>query len=330
MVAGSSPAQSIFLLQVGHNGEDKGTPLGDFFPAAKKFQNVPQVLKDFRTDGFRSLNHHRQQQEISQALFALIDATPSPCFLLPAVIDYIDQVNAMGEFEPFFFHHFELWLNQFSGVDGEKNYEIRGKLCGKGIPRDAYQSMFPIGMGKRYPGSHFVTAHASPDLDTTVASFWGWVDAFGARVADGLHLWNVPGGPPASSIEIDLLFYQWFGESVFSHLAKTRSGLALSGMELMTQNGYFPAKASDSILSSLSEQAVVLTDDEGYYLGDWHSLDSEGVRQIIILFHHCLRAVETQLHAKLISFFGKERFSKKELPLVFSGNFGNTVRAVFA
>ena len=66
--------------------------------------------------------------------------------------------------------------------------------------------LFPIGMGKMYPGSHFVTAHGSPDLDTTVASFWGWVDAFAARVAEGLQYGMFPAGPRASQIEIGLSF----------------------------------------------------------------------------------------------------------------------------
>ena len=39
-------------------------------------------------------------------------------------------------------------------------------------------------MGKIYEGTHFVTAHKSPDLDTTIASFWGWLDAFAAPAVE--------------------------------------------------------------------------------------------------------------------------------------------------
>ncbi len=38
--------------------------------------------------------------------------------------------------------------------------------------------------------------------------------------ADGLHVWNLPGGPPSSQIEIDLIFRDLFGPAVFSHLPK--------------------------------------------------------------------------------------------------------------
>ena len=94
---------------------------------------------------------------------------------------------------------------------------------GRYIPRESYQSLFPIGMGKKYVGSHYVTAHSSPDLDTTVASFWGWVDAFAARVGQGLHIWNVPGGAPESQVEVQFLFNQLLGAQCFEHFAKTRN-----------------------------------------------------------------------------------------------------------
>ncbi len=94
-----------------------------------------------------------------------------------------------------------------------------------GFRADEYQIFFPIGMGKIYPDTHYVTAHGSPDLDTTVASFWGWVDAFAARVAEGLHIWNVPGGPPLSQIEIGLLFHQIFGEKSLIIWSKHRTTL---------------------------------------------------------------------------------------------------------
>ena len=70
-------------------------------------------------------------------------------------------------------------------------------------------------MGKVYEGSHFVAAHRSPDLDTTIASFWGWVDAFGARVSYGLHIWNIPSGPSKNQVENQLLFKDLFGENIF-------------------------------------------------------------------------------------------------------------------
>jgi hypothetical protein len=181
--------------------------LGDFAITPQKFENLPRVFKEFQSKEFHRLNDKRKSERVNHLLCELIEKTKPPCFLLPAVVDYIEQINTLKVLESYAFFHFELWLNQFSHLNEEQNYKVRAKIAGKEIPRDEYQILFPVGMGKIYPGSHFVTAHGSPDLDTTVASFWGWVDAFATRVAEGLHLWNIPGGAPTSQIEIGLLFY---------------------------------------------------------------------------------------------------------------------------
>jgi hypothetical protein len=199
----------------------------------------------------------------------------------------------------------------------DKNYEVRAKIAGKAVPRDEYQLFFPVGMGKTYSGSHFVTAHGSPDLDTTISSFWGWVDAFAARVAEGLHLWNVPGGVPETQIEIEFLFSKIFGEGVFNSLAKTRTTLALSGIDLMTQKGLVCKQPKESTLSIDHERmqnAVVLVDKRGFYLGDWRNFDVEGVRQVIMQLNNCLRWFENHLHVKLIGLFAKEELSLKDIP----------------
>jgi hypothetical protein len=263
------------------------------------------------------LNEKQKSDRVNRVLYELIENSSHPCFLLPAVIDYIERINALKLFDSYAFYHFELWLNQFSHFSPQQNYEIRAKICGKKIPRDGYQALFPIGMDKVYPGSHFVTGHGSPDLDTTIASFWGWVDAFAARVADGLHIWNVPGGPPISQIEIGFLFNQIFGEGVFNALVKTRTSLSMSGTELMTQKGLVCKQLSDSTLKIDHERmqnAIVLVDEAGYYLGDWRNFDFEGVRQVIMQLNNCLRWFENHLHVKLISLFAKDKLSLKDLP----------------
>ncbi len=223
--------------------------LGDFHISSVPFDNVSHTLKECGTKAFKSLSENQKSERINRMLLDLIKRAKTPCFLLPAVINYIDQVNALKIFDSYAFLHFELWLNEFSGLTAEENLFVRGKITGKWIPRDAYQIMFPIGMGKTYPGSHVVTAHSSPDLDTTVASFWGWVDAFSARVAKRLHLWNVPGGAPVSQTEIQLLFNQIFGKGIFEHLTKTRTTLGLSGIDLMTQKGMEKKGLHESLLS---------------------------------------------------------------------------------
>ncbi|MBM3184472.1 MAG: hypothetical protein FJZ64_04110, partial [Chlamydiae bacterium] len=289
----------------------KETFLGDLPIKVHQFANLDKVLKTFHDKAFLALNDRKRTEKVNWALYELIKNEEAPCFLLPAVLQFIERVEKEKILEHYTFTSFELWLNQYSSLKEEENRSIRGKITGKWIERGDYQRLFPIGMGKTYEGTHFVTAHKSPDLDTTVASFWGWMDAFSARVGDGLHIWNLPGGPPASQIEIDLVFKEIFGSSLFTHLAKTRNELNLTGNDLMSQKGLMRVTLQDSIASIDHERdhnAVIIVDHDGFYLGDWRNIDVEGIRQIIILIGSCIRWFENALHLQLISLF-----SKKEL-----------------
>jgi hypothetical protein len=175
-------------------------------------------------------------------------------------------------------------------------------------------------MGKMYPGSHFVTAHASPDLDTTVASFWGWMDAFSARVSKGIHVWNVPGGKGPAQAETDLLFFSIFGPSVFEVLSKHRTALSISGIDLVTQQGVAEKRLEDSILDidpDSSSNAIVLVDKNGGYLGEWRSTDVDRVRSVVNLLNQCLRWYENYLHVQLIALFAEEKLSKDQLQAFF-------------
>ncbi len=298
-------------------GSGQQKALGDFFLAPKKFERLTTLLKEFQTAAFSRLNVSQKTDQVNRLLFELIQKAKAPCFLLPAVMEYIEKINVLQILESYSFYQFELWLNQLSGISSEENSLIRGKIVGKQIPRDAYQALFPIGMGKRYPGSHYVTAHSSPDLDTTVSSFWGWVDAFGARVSEGLHVWNLPGGPPSSQVEITFLFNEMFGPAIFDHLPKTRTSLSLSGIDLLSQEGLKRKQVDISNINiehDPSQQAVILIDSEGHYVGDWRSYDVEGVRQVINLLQGCLRWFENYLQVKLISLFAKQDLSTKDVP----------------
>lgn len=298
--------------------------LGDFSLVSESFENLDEACAEFQTPEFQRLNDRERNDRVNRILLNLIEKAEGPSFLLAAVVEYIDRVNSAKIVDHYAFSSFELWLNQFSDLTPEQNYWVRGQIAGKWIPREEYQSFFPIGMGKVYPGSHFVTAHGSPDLDTTVASFWGWVDAFASRVSEGLHLWNVPGGPPISQIEISLLFNEIFGEKVFNYLAKTRTSLALSSFDLLSQRGMIKKTPNESSFTfdRNNQTAVVLVDDCGYYLGDWRNFDAEGVRQIIMLLNNCLRWFENNLHVKLISLFAKKDLSLKDLPDFIRSVFG--------
>jgi len=291
---------------------NKDPLLGDFPIQSKKFDSVESIFSSFKEGVFQEKNDHEKSVLVSIALCEVIQKTEGPTFLLEAVVDFITAINEKNILDSYTFSSFELWLNQFSHLSAQENYEVRGKIVGKWIPRDDYQSYFPIGMGKVYEGTHFVTAHNSPDLDTTVASFWGWVDAFAARVSSGLHIWNVPGGPPHSQIEINILFRDRLGKGVFDCLAKPRLSLTLNSLDLMTQVGMTRKHPNDPALSfdhGRQRNAVVIVDDMGYYLGDWRSIDLEGVRGVVMALNNCLMWLEANLHIRLISCFTEKNLT---------------------
>ena len=290
--------------------------LGDYAHRKRTFPKLDAIFKEFGTKSFKQLIDRKRSERVNRILLELIQNEPEPCFLLAAVLDYIEKIERKKILQHYTFTSFELWLNQVSGLAFEENFRIRGKICGKFVPRGEYQVLFPIGMGKVYEGTHFVTAHKSPDLDTTIASFWGWVDAFAARVGDALHIWNLPGGPPPSQIEIQWIFRDLFGDALFTHLAKTRNALNLTGNDLMTQRGLVLKTLSDSIGSIDHERdhnAVIVVDEEGFYLGDWRNFDVESVRQVIILLSSCLRWFENAIHLQLISHLAKPKLHYGEI-----------------
>ncbi len=284
--------------------------LGKYVLQRHVFEGLDPLFREFQAQPFSGLQDKQKRERVNHSLLQLIIQAKEPCFLLSPVVDFIDRVKSLGILESYSFSHFELWLNQFSGLSPDENYTIRAKISGKKIPREEYQTQFPIGMGKVHAGSHFVTAHGSPDLDTTVASFWGWVDAFAARVSEGLHIWNVPGGAPSAQVEIDIVFYGPLGENVFQHLAKTRLSLIVSSLDLLSQKGVVKTLVDESTATvdhQRDQNAIILVDKQGYYLGDWRSFDVEGVRLVIQLLNHSLRWFAHHLQIQLVSLLAKDK-----------------------
>ncbi|NGX31875.1 MAG: hypothetical protein K940chlam8_01261 [Chlamydiae bacterium] len=296
--------------------KNKGKNLGDYKLAFQKFSNLGALFRQFKQKSFLQLNLLERSKRISQVLLDQIVKTKTPCFLLYAVVEFIEKVRQEKIVEKYSMTYFEFWLNQFSKLSKKDQLLIRGKIVGKYLPREEYQVLFPIGMQKEYPGPHFVSAHASPDLDTIVASFWGWVDAFACKVGTGLHVWNIPGEVPTSIVELDFLFTQIFSKHFFKITAKTRTALAVTGVDLISQHNVISKKKTDSTIDVDHERhqnAVVMLDENGYFLGDWRTSDVEGMLQVITLLNSCLRAFENMLQVKLITLFARKQVTKKDL-----------------
>lgn len=275
----------------------------------ESFSDLTQTISALKNPAFKKAPESDRTTKISALLLEHIQKYNSPCFLLPAVIEFIDQINVQLRPLEYTFSHFEFWLNQFSGLSDEENYLVRAKIVGKYIPRDQYQTLFPIGNGKRYVGSHYVTAHGSPDLDTTIASFWGWVDAFGARVSEGLHIWNMPPGGVFSSLEASPLT-DAFSKRLFTNVCQNRSSLSPSSVDFTTQKTLIKKNLDESTISPEDHErhkhAVMVVDQKGFYIGDIRSEDYESIRQIVRLVTNNLRWFENALHTRLIDLFSKK------------------------
>ncbi len=290
--------------------------LSEYKIEKKFFQNLDSLFELFKKEPVCLMHHFQKTDYINRELVKLLKEHQERKFLLIEVLDYIDRIHKENILEKYSLSDFELWMNQFSGMSGQENTFYRALIVGKSIPRDDYQVFFPIGMGKVHQGSHFVTAHQSPDIDTIVSSFWGWMDAFSARVGSGLHVWNVPGGPPESSVEVNLLFHQMLHPDVFAYLSKNRAQLAITSFDLMSQQGFVKKRAFEDSLrleAERTESGVVLVDDEGYYVGDWRPFDVESIRQVIMLLNLCMRWYETAIHRSLFGLFTKKDLDREDV-----------------
>jgi hypothetical protein len=272
--------------------------LGNHLFEHESFPDVEKVIASLG-DGMESEADRREA--VNRALLDLIEKAPYESFLLPAVVDFCDRVARAALLFNYAFADFELWLNGRSGLGAEANECLRGRIVGKYLPRDEYQAYFPIGMGRYYAGSHFVSAHNPPDFDTTVASFWGWVDAFAARVSKNVHWWNLPGG--AAPAQTTSLLEELIGSPLFSVIPADRTELCVTARDLLRQKGL--EKTSGEIpLSSLDldrhDRLVVLTDNYGYYRGCFRSCDVEPFHLAALLLRNVWRWLEDRVQAGLL------------------------------
>lgn len=268
-------------------------------------------------DVFANSLTEKNQNNFFKSILSTILSIKEPVFLLPALLQAFESAK-----EPISLSSFEFWMNQFSSLSDEEQLEVRGKITGKYVPRDTYQQFFPIGMNKYYPGTHFVCAHLSPDLDTTVASFIGWLDSFAARVGLGQHLWSLPGGPSEPSIIH--LFEKLWGKGVFQSIARSAPTLTLGAMDLCTREGMEEVTGAISMITidkGLHEKATLYVNEEGKFLGDWHSRDAEVVRPVMFLFKALLRKFESLFYIRILRFFADPEANLEKCTKVFDDTF---------
>ncbi|MFI5343938.1 MAG: hypothetical protein ACHQUC_06935 [Chlamydiales bacterium] len=291
--------------------------LGDTLPTPNTFPEIESVMTSFQDENFLALSWRKRFKKISQILCKLIQDSPNESFLLGPLLDFTLRINREKiAKEPYTLSSFEFWLNNFSDLSESENYHIRAKIAGKCVPRSDYQGFFPVGMDRVYAGSHFVVAHLSPDIDTMVASFWGWLDAFAVRLGTGLHQWALPDGPPDAPFTS--IFQNLIGGNLFAHVARTTPSLTLTSMDLVTQRNVIKKPGNTESNALLSQEyrdkAIIIIDDQGNYLGEWRPSDVDLARQILIPFKSCLHWFEHNFQRQLISLFAKDKLSILDFP----------------
>ncbi|NQZ58301.1 MAG: hypothetical protein HRT88_12650, partial [Lentisphaeraceae bacterium] len=248
-------------------------------------------------------------------LLQLISQAPKNSYLLREMIDFMERISTQKVLDGNYNQTaFERWLNQHSGLSYEENREIRGKIVGKYIPRDEFQTYFPIGHGKVYNNSHVVTAHNPPDLDSTTASFLGWLDAFACRVSSSLTIWNMPLGQPGPVIA--KLFTDIYSNAIFTRVAKAKAIISPVAMDLVRQNRMIRVAGESNIRDfqhNRHENHIILVDRNGFYIGDWRVADVDSVGRIQRLLNICLNIFENQLIKRTTEILSREVIAKGDL-----------------
>lgn len=281
--------------------------LSQWAPQNKKFHNIDAMIEIMMAPSFQELSERKKFKFVNKTLLDYIQTAETPCFLLPEVFDWIQTVNQRKILkQEYSFSLFELWLIHFSRLSNEESLIVRGKIAGCYIPRDEYQSFFPIGMNTTLPGSHFIAAHLSPDVDTTVASLMGWIDAFAAKVSSGIHYWSLPSG--FSDGYLIALLEKIFTPNFLQIAPRKNPACIVSAIDLVTKKNFHKVSIhlrGDAIEHSGEENAYVVVDDNGSYRGEWRSSDAESVRIVTSALLQTLRSFENSLQRTSIHALGE-------------------------
>ncbi|MFZ4772994.1 MAG: CBS domain-containing protein [Chlamydiia bacterium] len=251
---------------------------------------------------------------VFQSLTEFIRSHSAPCFLLDEVVKRL--AGKISEGCQVSISDYEFYLKYLSGLSLQEQREVRNKIMGRSAPKEFAQLIFPVAAGGQLPGSLVVTAHMSPDIDTVVTSFNGWMDAFEMDVCTGLHRWNVP-NDPKEILEVKLLFLDRFGPDFFAVLSDNRTQLTMTALDLATTAGVKIHKLEDRTLEVSLEgkqHAVCVLDDNGDLSGVWLAEDVERVRLVIDGLNHSIRWAQNAFFQAMVS---KESNANKLLDTLF-------------
>lgn len=292
--------------------------LGDLQTEAPSFKETEEFIEKYRSADFQKLNALARYRQVSRDLLALLK-NHNRSFLLSQFLDFITRVSrarvldgAMNQ------TGFESFLNRQADLSYEENRKVRARISGKYLPREQFSKLFPIGQNKVHSGSHAVTAHNPPDLDTTTASFYTFLEAFSCRVGDSLTVWNVPNGRPGP--EITFLFDVLFPKSIFRYLGKNKSTLTSVALDISNSERLLIARGEDDSAAFKHNRytnAIVLVDEEGYFIGDWRVSDVDLVGRIQRMLLACLEAYERDFTLSITELYSQALVNREACRSVF-------------
>ena len=279
----------------------------------RSFVGVKEVLENFKQPAFLKRSSIDRNEFVNRQLLKFIESSPQNSFLLIEVINYLEAITQFEILDGAYnLTAFERWLNQFSGLSYEDNRKIRGKIVGRYVPRDEYCGIFPVSQNKVHPGTHTVTAHTPPDLDSLTGSFIGWLDAFACRVGNNLTVWNVPLGMPGPVAS--RLFIELYGEPLFERIAKNKALISHVAMDIVTQDRLITARGEANIRELNHDRHhnhIIYVDKDGFFLGDWRVSDVDAVAQVQRLLNMCMHAYEKEVVHSITRLFADSRFHRE-------------------
>jgi hypothetical protein len=286
--------------------------IGEIKFSPKSFPGVDTLLEFFKQDSFKNRSSIDRNEVVNRKLLDFIESAPKNSFLLVEVINYLEAITKFDILDGTYnLTAFERWLNQLSGLNYEDNRRIRGKIVGLYVPRDEFCGIFPVSQNKVHPGTHTVTAHTPPDLDSLTGSFIGWLDAFACRVGSTLTVWNVPLGMPGPVAS--RLFIELYGEPIFERIAKNKTLISHVAMDIVTQERLITAKGDINIRHLNHDRHrnhIIYVDENGFFLGDWRVSDVDAVAQVQRLLNMCMHAYEKEVVHSITKLFSDPHFNR--------------------